>query len=374
MAELTLSMSQSLLFSPITLRNTQFRNRLWVAPMCQYSVEKHDGTAIDWHLVHLGSLARGGAGVVMTEATAVLPEGRIAREDLGIWNDEQRDALSRIVAEIHSHGAAAAIQLAHAGRKASVYRPWDAQRGSVPAAEGGWQTFAPTALAFDGYAEPLALDVPHIDSVVEAFAAAARRSAQAGFDAVEIHAAHGYLIHQFLSPLSNKRTDEYGGSAENRARLLLRVIKAVRAEIGDLPLIVRFSADDYAPGGLDANQVAIFARWAEKAGTDLLDISTGGLVGGVHIQLSPGYQVAHAAIVRDAVGIPVSAVGLITEAHQAEDIIRNEQADVVMMGREFLRNPHFPMKAAADLGEILSYAPHQYERAAYPIAMVEGAR
>lgn len=334
--------------------------------MCQYSVEKHDGVATDWHLVHLGSMARGGAGVVMLEATAVVPEGRIAREDLGLWNDKQRDAMTRLVEVIHSHGAGAAVQLAHAGRKASVYRPWEPDlAGTVPHEDGGWQTLAPSAIAFDGMSVPREMTVADIDAVVDAFGQAAKRAVEAGFDALEIHAAHGYLVHQFLSPLSNTRTDAYGGSAENRARLLLRLVSAVRAEVGELPVSVRFSATDYAEGGLTPDDVAVFAAWAGVAGADLIDVSTGGLVAGVHIPLSPGYQVPHAELIRRETGLCTAAVGLITDAAQAETIVSSGQADVVLVGREFLRNPHFALQAAAKLGERLSYSPPQYGRAPY---------
>ncbi|GAA3581370.1 NADH:flavin oxidoreductase/NADH oxidase [Klugiella xanthotipulae] len=358
-------MASTHLFSPITLRDTMFRNRLWVSPMCQYSADKRDGVPTDWHLVHLGALARGGAGVVITEATAVVPEGRISPEDLGLWNDTQRDALARIVRVIHSHGAGAAIQLAHAGRKASTYKPWSSKRNTVPAAEGGWPTVAPSAIAFGEMAEPQALTVDGIREVVEAFRLATRRAVAAGFDAVEVHAAHGYLVHEFLSPLSNQRTDEYGGSAENRARLLLEIVRAMRAEADCLPLFVRFSATDWAEGGLTPEEVSTFARWAGAAGADLIDVSTGGLTSGAQIPLSPGYQVTFAEQLRRETRLPTSAVGLITEAEQAERILADGEADVILMGRELLRDPHFPLRAAAQLGETLSYAPRQYERAPF---------
>ncbi|WGD36774.1 NADH:flavin oxidoreductase/NADH oxidase [Lysinibacter sp. HNR] len=359
-------MSPTKLFSPITLRSTTFRNRLWAAPMCQYSVNTEDGVANDWHLVHLGSLARGGAGAVIVEATAVTPEGRISPQDLGLWNDDQQNALARMVSTIHSSGTAAMIQLAHAGRKASVYRPWSAQSGSIPLTEGGWKTVAPSAIAFNGHDRPQELTITEIDLVVNSFVSAARRSVAAGFDAIEIHAAHGYLIHQFLSPLSNTRSDHYGGSAENRARMLLNIIRTIRSEHTNLPLLVRFSADDYVPGGLDAAQVALFSQWAEQAGADLIDVSSGGLIADAQIPVFPGYQVEYAATIRKAVAIPVSAVGLITEASQAEKILQQQQADIILMGRELLRNPYFPLKAAAKLGETLPYYPPQYRRAPYP--------
>ena len=360
-------MSTSALFTPYSVRSVAMRNRLWVAPMCEYSVEKHDGVPTDWHLVHLGAFARGGAGLVITEATAVSPEGRISPEDTGIYTDEQRDAWSRIVSFIHSQGAAAGIQLGHAGRKASTWRPWAPERGSVPQSEGGWPAVAPSALAFTGYAVPTELDGAGIDGIVADFAAATRRSLDAGFDVLELHAAHGYLLHQFLSPLSNLRTDEYGGSLENRARLLLEVIAAVRAEAGEAAaLFVRFSATDWAEGGWDQEQTARVADWARDAGADFFDISTGGLVSGTRIPLAPGYQVPFADFVKHASSVEVSAVGLITEARQAEEIVASGRADAVMLARAIMRDPHFPLRAAHELGVELDYWPAQYLRAKWP--------
>jgi 2,4-dienoyl-CoA reductase-like NADH-dependent reductase (Old Yellow Enzyme family) len=335
--------------------------------MCEYSVEKEDGVPTDWHLVHLGSFARGGAGLVMTEATAVNPVGRISPKDTGIYSDEQRDAWSRIVSFIHSQGAAAGIQLAHAGRKASVYRPWDASHGTVPTEEGGWQSVAPSPVAFTGYAVPVALDREGIARVVADFAAGARRALDAGFDLLELHAAHGYLLHQFLSPLSNQRQDEYGGTLENRARLLLEVVRAVREEAGDdVPLFVRFSATDWADGGWNQEQTATVAAWAKDAGADLFDVSTGGLVANTTIPFGPGYQVPFADFVKHESTVDVSAVGLITDARQAEDIVSSGKADAVMLAREFLRDPHFPLRAARELGYDLPYWPPQYLRAKLP--------
>ncbi|WP_061964097.1 NADH:flavin oxidoreductase/NADH oxidase [Demequina aurantiaca] len=342
-------MPTSALFSSMTLRSLTFRNRLWVAPMCQYAVEEKDGTPTPWHLVHLGSQARGGAGLVFCEATAVVPEGRISAWDTGIWNDEQRDAWAGIVDFIHSQGAHAGVQLAHAGRKASTYRD-GAGTGTMPESEGGWQAVAPSAVAFDGYDTPRELSVEEISQIVASFGVAAQRSLDAGFDVLEVHAAHGYLLHEFLSPLSNKRTDEYGGTLENRARIVLDSIREVRRVAGeDVPVFVRFSATDWVEGGWTVEETATVAAWAKEAGADLADISSGGLTADAKITAGPGYQVPFAKQVREA-GIPVSAVGLITDAAQAEEIVASGQADAVMSGREFLRDPHFALRAAHELG------------------------
>jgi 2,4-dienoyl-CoA reductase-like NADH-dependent reductase (Old Yellow Enzyme family) len=352
------------LFDPITIRDLTVRNRIWVSPMCQYSVEDEDGVATPWHLVHLGGFAKGGAGAVVVEATGVVPEGRITPQDLGLWNDEQRDAFRPIVDFVHAQGAAAGVQLAHAGRKASTFRTWAESRGSVPADQGGWTTVAPSAVAFDGYAEPRELATEDIRVVALAFAAAARRAVEAGFDLVEIHAAHGYLLHQFLSPLSNHRTDSYGGPLENRARALLEVVDAVRAEVGEgFPVVVRFSATDWVDGGLTLEETTQVARWAAEHGADLADVSTGGNVASAPIPVGPGYQVPHAAAIKRDAGIGTIAVGMISEAFQAEQIVATGQADVVMIGREFLRDPAFPLRAAAELGVSVDYEPQQYHRA-----------
>ncbi len=356
----------SALFTPLTLRDATFRNRLWVAPLCQYSVEKQDGVPTDWHLVHLGGFALGGAGLVMTEATAVNPVGRISPQDTGIWNDEQQQAWARIVTFIRSQGAVAGIQLAHAGRKGSTWLHWDPREGTVPAEDGGWKPVAPSAIAFGDYAEPRSLGAGELSGVVADFVSAARRSIDAGFQLLEIHAAHGYLLHQFLSPLSNLRDDEYGGSLENRARLLLEVVRAVRAEAGEgIPLLVRFSATDWAEGGWDEDQTAVVAACALEAGADLFDISTGGLVTGVRIPTGRGYQVHFAKHVRSEASAPVSAVGMITEAAHAEEIVASGQADAVMMGRGMMRDPHFAWRAAHELGVELDYYPPQYWRAKF---------
>jgi 2,4-dienoyl-CoA reductase-like NADH-dependent reductase (Old Yellow Enzyme family) len=352
---------ESALFTPLTIRGMTARNRIWVAPMCQYSVFERDGVPTDWHLVHLGAFAVGGAGLVMTEAAAVNPVGRISPEDVGIWNDAQRDAWRPIVDFAHRQGAPIGIQLAHAGRKASVYSVGG--HGTVSTDAGGWHTVGPTASAFPGLDAPEALDEVGIDAIVADFASAATRSAAAGFDLVEIHAAHGYLLHQFLSPLSNDRTDSYGGSLENRARLLLRVVAAVRAAVGDsMPVFVRFSATDWTPGGWDEEQTATVTAWAKEAGADFFDISTGGNVP-AEIPLAPGYQVPFAEHVKRRTGARLNTVGLITTPGQAEEIVSSGRADAVMIAREMLRDPHFALRAAHELGVTLDYWPTQYLRA-----------
>ncbi|OAN43543.1 NADH:flavin oxidoreductase/NADH oxidase [Microbacterium sp. H83] len=351
----------SILFSPVTIRSLELRNRLWVSPMCMYSAV--DGVVQEWHHTHLAQFASGGAGLIVAEATAVVPEGRISPRDAGLWNDAQRDAWAPIVRAIHERGAAAGIQLAHAGRKASTWWPWADARGSVPEADGGWQTTAPSAVAFDGFDAPVALDAAGIDAVVEGFAAAARRARQAGFDVLEIHGAHGYLLHQFLSPLSNLRSDEYGGSLENRARLLLRVIDAVRGAVGEaVPVFVRISATDHAEGGFTAEEAAAVGDWATAHGADLIDVSSGGLVAHQQIDVFPGYQVPLAETVRQGGRIPTTAVGLITAAAQAEQVLADGAADAIFAGREWLRDPHFALRAAHDLGADVAWPP-QYERA-----------
>lgn len=353
------------LFDPLTLRGVTARNRIWTSPMCQYSVLDESGLPGTWHLIHLGSFATGGSGIVFTEATAVDPEGRISPRDTGIWTDEQRDAWKPITAFIESQGAVPGIQLGHAGRKASSWPAWgfDGRTGSVPEAEGGWRTVAPSPIAFDGLDVPDELDAAGIDTVVDDFRSAARRSIEAGFRVIELHAAHGYLLHQFLSPISNRRTDEYGGSLENRARLLLRVIAAVREEAPDAPLFVRFSASDWTEGGWDEDQTATVATWAQEAGADFFDISSGGIQAGIRIPLSPGYQVPFAHHVRSTSDVDVSAVGLITSPQQAAEIVESGQADAVMLARELLRDPHFPLRAAHELGVEIGYWPPQYLRA-----------
>jgi 2,4-dienoyl-CoA reductase-like NADH-dependent reductase (Old Yellow Enzyme family) len=357
----------SKLFTPIKIRDVEIKNRLWVSPMCMYSCEGRDGIVGDWHLVHLGARAIGGAGLVMVEASGVNPEGRITPWCAGIWNDDQVKAWKRITDFIHNAGAVSAMQLAHAGRKASVYRTWSGN-GSVPIGDGGWETYSSTDEAFTGYAAPRKLSTSEVKDLVQDFRAAARRSIEAGFDVIEIHAAHGYLLHQFLSPISNKRDDEYGGSLENRARLLLEIVQAVREEIGpSMPLLVRFSATDYVEGGWDQEQTNKVAQWAHERGADLFDLSSGGLVTGVKIPSGPGYQVHFSQSAHQATGAPVSAVGQITDAKQAEEIVASGQVDVVMMARQLLRDPYFPLRAAHELGVAVSW-PSQYERGTWPSA------
>lgn len=351
----------SILFSPLRIRSVTFRNRLWVSPMCMYSAV--DGVVQEWHHTHLAQFASGGAGLIIAEATAVVPEGRISPRDVGLWNDEQRDAWVPIVQAIHDRGAVAGVQLAHAGRKASTWWPWAESSGSVPSGDGGWTTTAPSEIAYEGFAAPLALAAEGIERIVEAFATAARRALDAGFDVLELHGAHGYLLHQFLSPLSNLREDEYGGSLENRARLLLRVVDAVRATAGDgVPLFVRISATDHAEGGFTPEEAATVGAWAEEHGADLIDVSSGGLVAHQKISVFPGYQVPLAETVRQGGRIPVSAVGLITAAAQAERVLADGAADAIFAGREWLRDPHFALRAAHELGAEIAWPP-QYERA-----------
>jgi len=334
------------LFDTLAIRDLNFANRVFVSPMCQYSSQ--DGYATDWHLVHLGSRAVGGAGLVFTEATAVLPEGRISPQDLGIWDDGHIETLTRIVRFIHEQGSIAGMQLAHAGRKATTRRPWETP-GTAPENEGGWKkVVAPSALRFaDNYPMPQALTLDGIQEVVAGFAAAARRACQAGFRVVEIHAAHGYLIHEFLSPLSNKREDNYGGSFENRTRLCREIVAAVRsAWPKELPLFVRISATDWIDGGWDIEQSVKLAGQLKQMGVDLIDCSSGGNVPHAKIPVGPGYQTTFAERIRREAEIMTGAVGMITSPVQAEHIIRTGQADAVIIAREFLRDPYWPLRAA----------------------------
>jgi 2,4-dienoyl-CoA reductase-like NADH-dependent reductase (Old Yellow Enzyme family) len=345
----------SRLFSPLTLRGTTFRNRVWVAPMCQYS--SVEGYPNDWHLVHLGGLARGGAGLVMQEATSVTPEGRITPADAGIWENAQADAYEPITEFIQAQGAVPGIQLAHAGRKASTEQPWLGD-GYVEVEQGGWQTVGPSPVAFGDWPAPKELTAVEILALVRAFADAAERALEAGYGVVEIHGAHGYLLHQFLSPLSNHRSDDYGGDLEGRSRFLVQVVDAVRAVWPEeRPLFVRFSATDWSPGGWNLEETVELSRRLVGHGVDLVDVTSGGLVPGARIEVEPGYQVPFARAVREGAGIPVSAVGLIVAPEQADQILVNQAADAVMLARELLRNPHWPWRAARALGDDVPWPP-----------------
>jgi 2,4-dienoyl-CoA reductase-like NADH-dependent reductase (Old Yellow Enzyme family) len=351
------------LFDPLPIRALTLANRIIVSPMCQYS--SADGFSNEWHLVHLGSRAVGGAALVMTEATAVTPDGRISPQDLGIYDDGHAPGLARIVDFVHSQKALAGIQLAHAGRKGSTRRPWEPP-GTVTPANGGWQPIGPTGEPFtDNYPVPRPLRVDEIPGVVDAFRTAARRALGAGFDIVEIHAAHGYLIHEFYSPLVNTRTDAYGGSYDNRVRLCLEVVDAVRGVWPErLPVFVRISATDWKEGGWDLEQSVELARRLRDRGVDLVDCSSGGAVHDQQIAVGPGYQVPFAERIRRDAGVATAAVGMITEAAQADAIIRGGQADVVLLARELLRDPYWPLHAADKLGHVVPWPP-QYLRAAH---------
>jgi 2,4-dienoyl-CoA reductase-like NADH-dependent reductase (Old Yellow Enzyme family) len=351
------------LFDPLVVRDVQFANRVFVSPMCQYS--STDGYANDWHFVHLGSRAVGGAGLVLTEATAVLPEGRISPEDLGMWSDDHIEPLARIVRFIHEQGSVAGMQLAHAGRKASTYRPWGGQ-GMEPESEGGWKkVVAPSAVAFaEHYPMPPALSIEGIREIVAAFAQAARRACEAGFRVIELHAAHGYLIHEFLSPLSNRRTDAYGGSFENRTRIVREIVAAVRRVWPErAPVFCRISATDWVDGGWDIQQSVELARQVKELGVDLIDCSSGGNVATAKIPVGPGYQTQFAERIRRECGVLTGTVGMITSPVQAEHVIATGQADAVILAREMLRDPYWPLRAARELGQAISW-PVQYVRAA----------
>jgi 2,4-dienoyl-CoA reductase-like NADH-dependent reductase (Old Yellow Enzyme family) len=352
------------LFEPLPLRSLTLSNRIIVSPMCQYS--SLDGFSTDWHFVHLASRAVGGPALVLTEASAVTPDGRISPQDLGIYDDGHVQGLARIVHFIHGQGAPAGIQLAHAGRKASTARPWDGGR-EVPPSAGGWQPVGPTGEPFaPGYPAPHALTTSDIVSIVDAFRQAAGRALAAGFDLVEIHAAHGYLIHEFLSPLVNTRTDGYGGSYDNRVRLCLEIVDAVRAAWPDrLPVFVRLSSTDWKDGGWDIDQCVELARRLRDRGVDLIDCSSGGAVPDAVIPVGPGYQVPFAERIRREAGIATGAVGLITDPAQADGIIRDGRADCVLLARELLRDPYWPLRAARELGHVVPWPP-QYLRAAPP--------
>lgn len=346
----------------LVLRSVTVPNRIAVSPMCQYSAT--DGIPNAWHMQHLGSRAVGGAGLVFTEASAVSAVGRISPQDAGIWNDDQARAWRPIVDFIRSQGAVSGIQLAHAGFKGSTHRPWDAERGAVSPKTGGWIPVGPTSTPFSaGYPVPAALDAAGIAAVIDAFVAAARRAVHVGFDVLEVHAAHGYLLHEFLSPLSNTRTDSYGGSRENRMRLALEVTRAVRAEVGEaVPMFVRISATDWTSGGWTVQDSVILAAALADAGADVIDCSSGGVVPRAEIPVGPGYQVSLAARVRAEAGVRTGAVGMITEAEQAEQILAAGSADLVLLARETLRDPYWPRRALERLGAEPQW-PAQYERA-----------
>ncbi|NIG54572.1 NADH:flavin oxidoreductase/NADH oxidase [Chitinophaga sp. Cy-1792] len=350
------------LFEPLQLRAITLKNRIVVSPMCEYSSE--DGFANDWHLVHLGSRAVGGAGLVLTEATAVSPEGRISPQDLGIWKEEHLPMLLRITQFIKSQGAVPGIQLAHAGRKASTYRPWEGHK-AVPESEGGWTVYAPSAIPFnDVYPLPVALTKEGIKKVIQDFAKATERAIRAGFEVIELHGAHGYLIHNFLSPLSNQRTDDYGGSFENRIRLAVEITEAVRAVLPQqFPLLMRLSATDWADGGWTPEETVKLAMILKEKGVDLVDASSGGLAAHQKIQVGALYQVPFAEMIRKEAGIATGAVGMITTPLEAESIIAEGRADLVLMARELLRDPYFPLRAAHELHYDEMPWPVQYDRA-----------
>ncbi len=351
----------SKLLSPLTIKAITFRNRIVISPMCQYSAV--DGFANDWHLAHYGSRAVGGAALIIQEATGVSPEARISPGDLGLYKEEHIEMLQRITSFIHQHGAVAGIQLAHAGRKAGCAKPWDGGK-QLKENEGGWKTVSASALAFNPEdSAPEALDLNGINKVIDDFKVAAQRSLQAGYKLIEIHAAHGYLIHQFLSPLSNHRSDNYGGSFENRIRLLLEIVKAIQTVWPqNLPLFVRISSTDWAEGGWNVDEAVKLSSILKQNGVDLIDCSSGGLVPHQKISLGPGYQVAFAERIKKETGILTGAVGLITEAQQAEEILEKGQADLILIARASLRDPYFALNAAKILGDDIKW-PLQYTRA-----------
>lgn len=355
------------LFAPITVRGLEARNRVWMAPMCMYSCEERDGVVGAFHQIHYGSRAIGGTGLIIVEATGIVPEGRITPWCAGIWNEQQVAAWQSVTEAIHAGGAKAAIQLAHAGRKASTHRE-QSGAGSVSPDAGGWQTVSSTDEPFTGYAAPRALSTDEVRQMPALWAAAAERSVRAGFDAIEIHAAHGYLLHQFLSPITNQRDDEYGGSLENRARLLLEIVAAIRASIPEsMPIFIRFSATDYREDGWKQEDTSLVSQWAAADGADLFDISSGGLVTGVTIPTGPGYQVPLSTYVSLRVDQPVTAVGQITTGAQAQEIMSNTPIDVIMIGRALLRDPYWALRAAHELGVSVDW-PIQYSRGKWPVA------
>jgi 2,4-dienoyl-CoA reductase-like NADH-dependent reductase (Old Yellow Enzyme family) len=351
----------ALLFEPIRIRNIILKNRIVVSPMCQYS--SVDGFANDWHLVHLGTRAVGGAALVFTEATAVSPEGRITPDDLGIWKDDHIDFLKRITGFIKENGAVPGIQLAHAGRKASHVSPWKG-RHPLKENEGGWQTLAPSAIAYrEGEPLPKEMTIQEIHQGIKDFGSAAERALEAGFQVFEIHAAHGYLINEFLSSASNKRTDEFGGSFDNRIRLLLRIVKEMRTIItNNLPLFVRISVTDWVEGGWDENDSVALAKILKEIGVDVIDCSSGGNSHEQKIPVAPMYQVPFSEKIKKESGILTAAVGLITTANEAENILKDKKADLIVMARQLLREPYFPLQAAKELGVDVPW-PVQYERA-----------
>jgi len=351
-----------LLAAPLVLRGVTLPNRIVVSPMCQYSAT--DGLPDAWHLVHLGSRAVGGAGLVFTEAAAVSPEGRISPQDAGIWSEAHTAAWRPIAEFVRAQGAVPGIQLAHAGFKASTHRPWDSEQGAVPESEGGWPVVGPTRAPFSGtYPVPRELDEVGIGRVIDDFAAAARRSIDAGFGVLEVHAAHGYLLHEFLSPLTNTRTDGWGGSLDNRMRLTLDVVRAVREAAGEqVPVLVRISASDWTAGGWSGSDSVVLAAELRAAGADLVDCSSGGVVPSATIPVGPGYQVPFAEQVRQEGKVHTGAVGMITDAAQAERILREGKADVVILARQLLRDPYWPRRAIAELGGDPQW-PSQYARA-----------
>ncbi len=352
------------LFDSVRFRGVDLRNRIGISPMCQYSAE--DGFTSRWHPIHLGSRAVGGAGMVMVEASAVVPEGRISPQDLGIWKDEHIDGLRELADVIRANGSVPAIQIAHAGRKASTHRPWDGGKPMKADEEGFWPVVGPSPIAFsDAHQIPHELSVDEIQATVEAFGAAACRAREAGFDIVEIHGAHGYLISSFLSPTSNQRTDQYGGSFDNRSRLLMDTFAAVRAEWpDDKPIFVRISCSEWVDGGWTIEDSVALANQLKDAGVDLIDCSSGGNNLYQQVPTTPGYQVPFADAVRNQAGIPAAAVGLITEPEHADEVVAQGQADLVLIGRESLRSPYWPLTAARALGEVdRLHIPDQYLRA-----------
>lgn len=353
------------LFDPITIAELTFRNRLWVAPMCQYRADEGKGTANDWHLIHYGALAKGGAGAIITEAAAIRADGRISNHDLGLWNQEQATKLQPITDFAHRAGTKIGVQLSHAGRKASSTTDFDGRNSYLEPASGGWELIAPSAVGFPGRPVPRALNVAEIAELVGDFAASAKLAVAAGFDFVELHAAHGYLIHEFLSPLSNLRSDGYGGSLRNRCRFLLEIVKACREHLPPhVPIFVRISATDWSEGGLDLDQSIELASLLKSAGVSLIDVSSGGNTTAPPPVIGPGYQLRLAQKIKDEAEVPVAAVGLITTPEQAAQLVLSEQADVALVGREFLRDPHFGLRAAALITRRSpEAAPDSYRRA-----------